>query len=1093
MAAKTSFKQQCPSCEAMVPIKDPKLIGRKIDCPKCKYRFVVEDPGTEEPEELEEVAPAKTGKKKASSKAPAKANGKAAPGKGKMARRDDDDDDDAPKPRAKGSDSQKKLFIGLGLAGAALVVLIIAVVIMAMKSNKPATPTNPPVAVNRVPAPSTDDSDDEKDAKNASTSTVAADDISDVLPGGTQMVLNLRVPDLLRTPVGTAALAGPGTYRSGTLRRYLGFTDRDVDRAIVARNFADNWVWVIVRTNADKPLNRKAVEAALHLTKPSASSFKGDYLVSQGNWVAASPVFQLGTEAAAPAPGSRPVYVHFIDDHTVVLADRAPMEEFLSKGGKFDLKTQPGTPAAPKEGDDQAGGDKGKGGQPNASEPPGGRPRGGLPPPPPFPGLGPPGGMPNVEQPKAAEVVQTTSYLTIDPSLKVVLDRLETNPGPKQNPFAATFAVDMTTGADLVKPVADLVSIKTPANVVGAALRVKESTLTCEVVQECPNEDAAKDFEKLLHDKIAELFPQIASLADNQVKGKFGEPKAAPRQQNPFGGGKFGGGGMPTMPMPPMQGGMGAMQQEQMMKRQQMGQGFGSPQGPGFGPPGMGPPGMFNKGGNRGRQGQQQDDDKSLKVVFTPNLELPRTVDLTIDVPLDPAVGQLLQRWLGTFWVGFKGQTDMVDAHQHVAELAGALKSYVEARKEFPAGTWQRPNRPGLDLPYPPDERVSWLVGLLPFLGHTDVSTAVLPQKSWHEAENMALALAVIPEFLDPANGPQSWRVANKNFSGLQPAATDFVGIAGVGLDAADPEFRQNLKNAGKLGIFGYDTPTKAEAVVDGLENTIAMIEVPAEYRGPWLAGGGSTVRGVPETHSVQPFVCTEYHGQKGTFAIMGDGTVRFIPATIKDEDFKALCTIAGKERVDPDRVAPKVEEIKTHEMKAQRLTAEDIAPVVPMKGATVKAAKSLSGWQRYNSTTGGFSVDLPAKPVEQTLNVGPAGQAMTAHVLIAENGNVRCAVTYTDLPPAVKGQAAEYWAGVKHGLSTGPLGKVVSEKPITLGRYEGREFEQQANGVKVLTRTYLVDNRSYSLSASPTVMTPSDLERFFGSFTLADGSKAGK
>ena len=48
MAANTSFKIQCPSCEAMVPIRDPSLIGRKIDCPKCKYRFVVEEPDGDE-------------------------------------------------------------------------------------------------------------------------------------------------------------------------------------------------------------------------------------------------------------------------------------------------------------------------------------------------------------------------------------------------------------------------------------------------------------------------------------------------------------------------------------------------------------------------------------------------------------------------------------------------------------------------------------------------------------------------------------------------------------------------------------------------------------------------------------------------------------------------------------------------------------------------------------------------------------------------------------------------------------------------------------------------------------------------------------
>ena len=44
MATTSGFKQQCPSCEAMVPIRDPGLVGRKIDCPKCKYRFVVEKP-----------------------------------------------------------------------------------------------------------------------------------------------------------------------------------------------------------------------------------------------------------------------------------------------------------------------------------------------------------------------------------------------------------------------------------------------------------------------------------------------------------------------------------------------------------------------------------------------------------------------------------------------------------------------------------------------------------------------------------------------------------------------------------------------------------------------------------------------------------------------------------------------------------------------------------------------------------------------------------------------------------------------------------------------------------------------------------------
>src|SRR5213593_3443115 len=47
MAIQSSFKQQCPSCDHPVTIKDADLVGKKIDCPKCKYRFVVEEPGDE--------------------------------------------------------------------------------------------------------------------------------------------------------------------------------------------------------------------------------------------------------------------------------------------------------------------------------------------------------------------------------------------------------------------------------------------------------------------------------------------------------------------------------------------------------------------------------------------------------------------------------------------------------------------------------------------------------------------------------------------------------------------------------------------------------------------------------------------------------------------------------------------------------------------------------------------------------------------------------------------------------------------------------------------------------------------------------------
>jgi hypothetical protein len=137
-------------------------------------------------------------------------------------------------------------------------------------------------------------------------------------------------------------------------------------------------------------------------------------------------------------------------------------------------------------------------------------------------------------------------------------------------------------------------------------------------------------------------------------------------------------------------------------------------------------------------------------------------------------------------------------------------------------------------------------------------------------------------------------------------ANTHFIGIAGVGLDAAEYQ-PGDPSVAKKLGMFGYDRVTRLDDVKDGLANTIVAIQVPATYKSPWLAGGGSTIRGVPEKDSIKPFVCATYNGKRGTFAIMGDGKVRFLAETTSDADFQALCTIAGGEDVDVKAVAPEV------------------------------------------------------------------------------------------------------------------------------------------------------------------------------------------
>ena len=185
------------------------------------------------------------------------------------------------------------------------------------------------------------------------------------------------------------------------------------------------------------------------------------------------------------------------------------------------------------------------------------------------------------------------------------------------------------------------------------------------------------------------------------------------------------------------------------------------------------------------------------------------------------------------------------------------------------------------------------------------------PAKSWDQGENQLAATMAIPQFLAAdtpvgAYPPRSWRF---NAPGLSApaAATHFVGIGGIGLDAA--EFMPgDPATAKKLGVFGYDRQTKLADITDKKESTIAVIQIPANFGTCWLAGGGSTIRGVPEQDSVAPFVCTEYKGKKGTYAIMCDGKVRFIPADIKQETFRAMFPVAGGETIeDLNRIAPEI------------------------------------------------------------------------------------------------------------------------------------------------------------------------------------------
>jgi uncharacterized protein (TIGR03067 family) len=257
--------------------------------------------------------------------------------------------------------------------------------------------------------------------------------------------------------------------------------------------------------------------------------------------------------------------------------------------------------------------------------------------------------------------------------------------------------------------------------------------------------------------------------------------------------------------------------------------------------------------------------------------------------------------------------------------LGGAAKLLGEkglseggvAPGRYPPGAFQR-DRAALITDREPRNRISWMAGLLPHMGHQNLFQKIQFNQSWRDASNWMPGNTIVPQFLDPTYPDNTQQVAVGELP-LDFAATHFVGIAGVGLDAASYK-RGDPATAHKRGPLSYDDSASLDEIRAGrgLSNTILMVQVPHDGVtgvSPWIAGGGATLRGVPETNSIAPFVLSTDRNkntimystdggktkQRGTFVLMTDGSVRFIDQTIDEEVFKAMCTVGGPTPKDFD------------------------------------------------------------------------------------------------------------------------------------------------------------------------------------------------
>jgi hypothetical protein len=228
-------------------------------------------------------------------------------------------------------------------------------------------------------------------------------------------------------------------------------------------------------------------------------------------------------------------------------------------------------------------------------------------------------------------------------------------------------------------------------------------------------------------------------------------------------------------------------------------------------------------------------------------------------------------------------------------QIVLALQNYSDTCGELPHGTIAQPS-------LAPDERLSWLVSLLPYLEEETLYKQFDPSSGRAGKNNQRSSATPVKIFICPA---QPKREPNAPW-----AYSSYVGIAGVGADAASLPLEDK-----RCGVFGYERHVMMQDVKDGVNSTLSILETALE-NGHWDAGGSATVRPIdseqePYIGEDRPFGIDHRQPSLGSFhfarqplvtnAAMLDGSVRTLQASINPRILEALATIAGNESIPAD------------------------------------------------------------------------------------------------------------------------------------------------------------------------------------------------
>ena len=143
--------------------------------------------------------------------------------------------------------------------------------------------------------------------------------------------------------------------------------------------------------------------------------------------------------------------------------------------------------------------------------------------------------------------------------------------------------------------------------------------------------------------------------------------------------------------------------------------------------------------------------------------------------------------------------------------------------------------------------------------------------------------------------------------------------------------------------------------------------------------------------------------------------------------------------------------------------------------------------WKTYNYPADGFSAAFPSKPAQTTKNVGTDTGTYELHSYLAVDGQTALYIGVCDYgaKPSTD-DPNTLLEGAKDGALKNSNAQLVSEQAITLGIYDGLEYEAESDTVHFTARLYMVGAMLYqTIVVTPRGQPYADTVRFLNSFQL--------